>query len=386
MAGSVAQLLQFALDASADNYPVSVTWTAGDWAHVMVWASEAACTTTLEDNLGNTFVFIGSVREAAINCRVHHYYVNISTGGAATMTARWFSDVTPFGALAVINRQIVVKRLAGVTAFQAGGGQDVLSENPTHACEVTNTSQPAYLSMLGVNMQSGTFTANVGAGWTDEGFITGSGGGGSLDARAQGKSVSTVGVQSGQLLNTSSDRGVAVMAIFTEAILPPTYIQQPANATVYGSRPISFVAEVSNPGTYQWYDNSGGSFAAISGETGPALTFQATAAMNGRQFYLIATNGSGSLQSNTVTLTFIAAAVPQMRTIHERLPRGGDDVWDQVQASVLLDNDVFDNVVASGGLANVWTGSAWQAKPVKYWNGSSWTTKPLKRWNGGAWV
>lgn len=386
MAGSTAQLLQFALDASADNYPVSLTWTTGDWAHIAVWASEAACTTTLEDNLGNTFTFIGSVRESAINCRVHHYYANIANGGAATLTARWFSDTTPFGALAVINRQIVVKRLAGVTGYQAGGQADVQSSNPTDPVLVTNLSQPAYLSMLGVNMQSGTFTANIAGGWADEGFITGSGGGGSLDARAQGKSVSTVAQQSGQLLNTSSDRGVAVMAIFTEAILPPSFTKQPANATVYGSRPIGFVSEVSNPGTYQWYDNSGGSFAAISGETGPSLTIQATAAMNGRQFYVIATNGSGSEQSNTVSLTFIAASVPQMRTPYERLPRGGDDVWDQVQAAVVLDNDVFDNVVVSSGLAKFWTGAAWAAKPVKYWNGSSWTTKPLKRWNGSAWV
>ncbi|HPC92965.1 MAG TPA: hypothetical protein PLJ74_12035 [Myxococcota bacterium] len=221
MAGSQAQLLQFAVDASADNLPVSVTWTEGDWVHIALWASEAACTTTLEDNLGNTFTFIGSEREAVINTRVHHFYAHITVGGAATVTGRWFSDTTPFGALAVINRQMAVKRMAGVNAFQAGGQQDVLSENPTHACVVNNSSAPAYLSLFGINMQSGTFTADTGNGWTNDGFITGSGGGGSLDGRAQSKSVLTVGSQSGQLINASSDRGVVVMAIFTE--IPPPY-------------------------------------------------------------------------------------------------------------------------------------------------------------------
>lgn len=221
MAGSQAQLLQFAADPSVDNYAVSVTWTLGDWAHIVVVANEAACTTTLEDTLGNTFVFIGSEREAAINTRVHHYYVNITTGGAATLTARWFSDTSPFGALAVSWRQIIVKRMAGVNGYQNGGAQDVLSENPTHACVVSNSSAPAYLSLIGINMQSGTFTADTGNGWTDDGFITGSGGGGSLDGRVQSKSVLTVGSQSGQLINASSDRGVVVMAIFTE--IPPPY-------------------------------------------------------------------------------------------------------------------------------------------------------------------
>lgn len=386
MAGSVSQLLQFAQDTSANNYAVSVNWTAGDWAHIAVWASEAACTTTLVDSLGNTFNFIGSEREAAINCRVHHYWANITTGGAATLTAAWFSDVTPFGALAVTNRQIAIKRLAGVAGFQIGGASDVFSENPTRAISISNTSQPAYLSMIGVNMQSGTFTANIAAGWTDEGFITGSGGGGSLDGRCQGKSVAVVGVQTGQLINASLDRGVAVMAIFTETITPPTVTKQPANAEVYGSRPIALVAEFNGSDTVQWYDNSTGSFAAISGATASTLLFQATSGMNGRQFYAIATNTAGNVQTNTVTLTFLNAQVPQMRTVYERLPRGGNDVWDQLQASVILDNDVFDNVTVSNGLAKIWTGTVWSSKPVKYWNGSAWTTKPLKRWNGSSWV
>lgn len=41
--------------------------------------------------------------------------------------------------------------------------------------------------------------------------------------------------------------------------------------------------------------------------------------------------------------------------------------------------------VPSAGLAKVWNGSAWVAKPAKYWNGSVWTQKPAKHWNGSAW-
>ena len=38
------------------------------------------------------------------------------------------------------------------------------------------------------------------------------------------------------------------------------------------------------------------------------------------------------------------------------------------------------------GRAKVWTGSAWELKPVKVWSGSAWVEKPLKIWNGSAWV
>lgn len=385
MAGAQIQLLQFAADPAADNLPASVTWTLGDWVHIVVVANEAACTTTLLDDLGNTFNFIGSERESAINTRVHHYYANITTGGAATLTARWFSDTTPFGALAVSWRQMIVKRMSGVNGYQAGGAQDVLSANPTQPCVVANSSQPAYLSLVGINMQSGTFTADVGNGWTDDGFVTGSGGGGSLDGRLQSKSVITVGSQSGSLINASSDRGVVVMAIFSETLLAPTIVRQPNDVTVDGSRPVTLSVIVTNPDTYQWYDNSGGSFAAVSGATGASYPFQATAAMNGRQFYVIATNGGGSIQSDTVTLTVTAAQSRKYRTSFELLPRGGADVWDDGAAGVSLVYDTFDQ--AAGGTAlKVWDGAAHVVKPLKYWDSAAWTTKPLKRWNGSAWV
>jgi hypothetical protein len=38
------------------------------------------------------------------------------------------------------------------------------------------------------------------------------------------------------------------------------------------------------------------------------------------------------------------------------------------------------------GRVKVWTGSAWEAKPVKVWTGSAWEAKPMKHWNGSDWV
>lgn len=40
--------------------------------------------------------------------------------------------------------------------------------------------------------------------------------------------------------------------------------------------------------------------------------------------------------------------------------------------------------VATGSI-KVWTGAAWELKPVKYWTGSAWVVKPVKYWTGAAW-
>lgn len=46
----------------------------------------------------------------------------------------------------------------------------------------------------------------------------------------------------------------------------------------------------------------------------------------------------------------------------------------------------FITPAAAGGLAKVWSGSAWAEKPVKVWSGSAWAAKPVKIWNGSTWV
>lgn len=38
------------------------------------------------------------------------------------------------------------------------------------------------------------------------------------------------------------------------------------------------------------------------------------------------------------------------------------------------------------GQIKVWTGAAWEAKPMKVWTGAAWEIKPVKFWNGSAWT
>lgn len=39
-----------------------------------------------------------------------------------------------------------------------------------------------------------------------------------------------------------------------------------------------------------------------------------------------------------------------------------------------------------GSSVNVWTGSAWEAKPLMRWDGAAWVPAALMRWDGAAWV
>lgn len=51
----------------------------------------------------------------------------------------------------------------------------------------------------------------------------------------------------------------------------------------------------------------------------------------------------------------------------------------------VVDLAALEDLSASGQI-KVWTGAAFEAKPVKVWNGSSWEIKPVKHWNGSSWV
>lgn len=219
MPASVAQVFQFAADAAATTITGSVTWTAGEWVHVTMWSDDAPYS-SLEDTLGNTFSFIGSQIEAGIPKRVHHFRGQIATGGAATLTGRFFTDVGLTTPASVAWRQMVACRLADVIAYQSGNQGTDTGNNPTNTLNTTVSAQPALILMVGVDYQSGTLT--VGTGFTDVAFITGSGGGSSLDGRVQSKVVTATGAQGGNFANSAADRSVYVIAAFTEGIADPT--------------------------------------------------------------------------------------------------------------------------------------------------------------------
>lgn len=173
----------------------------------------------------------------------------------------------------------------------------------------------------------------------------------------------------------------ALVAVSEEGYLPPggTSITVPITATLTGGT--YFSGGVANDFAARWTCDAG-----VGGYRKEATTYATPAAFGASP--PTTTDGISVLIYYTpVGEPPPSGNVPKMRTPYERLPRGGDDVWDQVQASVILTDDVFDAVIQSGtGLVNVWIAGAWAQKPVKVWDGAAWTTKPMKRWNGASWV
>ena len=83
---------------------------------------------------------------------------------------------------------------------------------------------------------------------------------------------------------------------------------QPSNTTVCDSTDTGFIVNANGTNlTYQWQDNSTGTFANIPGETNNILfLFNVPSSFSGRQYRCIVTGGCGVVTSNTVTLTVIS--------------------------------------------------------------------------------
>ena len=96
---------------------------------------------------------------------------------------------------------------------------------------------------------------------------------------------------------------------------PITLTTQPANTGVLAGSTATFTAAVNDPGqtTWQWQSAPAGSvtFTNIAGATTEAYTTPVTAlADNGRQFRVIATGLSNTVESNTAVLTVINPTLP----------------------------------------------------------------------------
>ena len=96
--------------------------------------------------------------------------------------------------------------------------------------------------------------------------------------------------------------------------------------------------------------------------------------------WYVTTSGTGTAHKRASLGARITAA---SGTIQHWVHRSGNTV--RVRYAVIDLSQLSDTGGGTTGQIKVWTGSAWEAKPVKWYNGSTWETKPLKRWNGSTW-
>ncbi|WP_367118043.1 beta strand repeat-containing protein, partial [uncultured Chryseobacterium sp.] len=101
----------------------------------------------------------------------------------------------------------------------------------------------------------------------------------------------------------------------------PVITANPANRTICAGGTTTFTVSSSGATSYQWYQNSGSGFIALtntapySGVTTSTLTITgATAAMNGYQYRAVTSNSSGSATSTAAGLTVVSISTTGSKT------------------------------------------------------------------------
>lgn len=289
MAGSASLLGSAFASTSATTIDVSVTLTVGRKYAIGVIGADVGSTVSAADTLSNSYTHRGSVVEAAIARRHHGLTCAPTTGGSTTITITYPSSAD--------NRQVYVWEIQDVGDYDAFGTATDTGNNPTTAATATNSAQPAFLLATSIFYQGGTPTVGTigGSAGVDEGTIFV--GSGMLIGRGESQSVTSVGSQSANFGNSAFDRSTTLLWIFLESA-PPTISAQPTDQTANAGATATFSVTATGgvaPYTYQWQDDSGGSFANISGATSSSYTTAAaTYAMQGRRYRCVVT-GANSL-------------------------------------------------------------------------------------------
>lgn len=297
MPGSAALLASNFNAASATTITVSATLTVGRKYAIGVIGADVGSTVSAADTLSNAYTHRGSVVEAAIARRHHGLTCDPATGGATTITVTFPASAD--------NRQVYVYEVQDVGNFDVFGTATDTGNNPTDAASATNTAQPAFMLAASIFYQGGTPTVGTigGSAGVDEGTIFV--GSGMLIGRGESQSVSSVGSQSANFGNSAFDRSTTLLWIFLESA-PPTISAHPSDQTVNDGATATFSVTATGgatPYTYQWQDNSSGSFADIGGATSSSYGPTAAYSMQGRQYRCVVTGANSlSATSNAATL------------------------------------------------------------------------------------
>lgn len=298
MAGSASLLGSNFGSTSSTTIDVAVTLTVGRRYAIGVIGADVGSTVSAADTLSNSYTHRGSVVEAAIPRRHHGLTCAPTTGGSTTITITYPSSAD--------NRQVYVWEIQDVGDYDAFGTATDTSNNPTTAATATNSAQPAFMLATCIDYQGGTPGVGTIGGSTgvDEGtlFV----GSGMLQGRGESQSITTTGSQSANFANGPSNRTTTLLWIFLESA-PPTISAQPTDQTANAGATATFSVTATGgaaPYTYQWQDDSGGSFADISGATSSSyVTAAATYSMQSRRYRCVVTG------ANSLSVTSDAAAL-----------------------------------------------------------------------------
>ncbi len=252
------------------------------------------------DSLGNTWTEVGAgITYAAGGYRIRVYkQVGGARGAGHTVTvAKYLNNEATF---------FFVEILGGgdVSGFQTGTvGSTASGATGTGVAITTATANETIIAGLFGEGSGSSHTYTPVAPWTRIDNETAPAGI-TIQAELSYRDAATPGTYTPSWVYTVPFAETA--ATFTVSILAggPTITADPTNQTVNNGATATFsvTATGTAPITYQWQDNSSGSFANIGGATSSSYSPTASYAAQGRQYRCVVTDANGSATSAAATL------------------------------------------------------------------------------------
>ena len=280
--------------ASGASISVSRTYTGGERA--VVWVTVGGASTITVTDGTNTYTQVGSQVTASSGDVQAVFECASCAAGTFTVQAN-FGTSNAF-------RGIAVHRFSGLTGSGSlvgaaqtapGTGADGLSSG-----NLTPASQPALL--LGIATDFNGSTVNVGTGFTSSAVYTNVDTANGSYTVSETKRLTSTSAVPATATATSSPSNFLTLAYWAAEVTGPTITAQPSNQTVNNGATASFSVTATGATSYQWQDNSSGSFANISGATSSSYAPTASYSMQGRLYRCVVTNSGGSVNSDAATL------------------------------------------------------------------------------------
>jgi hypothetical protein len=304
---AVPQIQSFYSGGSGTTIGVTATVAAGSYLHAFfTHEGNAGEITSVTSSPSLTWTPLDETEDLTNTQLCKHFISSVTSAGSITVTANLsVSRAFRGGAVKEITGSSGYDSAAAAHngQFQAspGGSADAITSNATP----TLTSQPALLSGFCAFSAAATLPS-VGTGFTDDGDLSWT----DVPGRGESKLVTvTTGAAATYTLNTGT-HSHTVVAVFLEAASNPVIYSQPQSINVVnGTTATFFVGASPSSGSlsYQWQDDSSGSFANVSGGSGATTSTYTTAATTStfqrRNYRCVVTDGGGSLNSASATLT-----------------------------------------------------------------------------------
>ncbi|MBR2831466.1 MAG: immunoglobulin domain-containing protein [Oscillospiraceae bacterium] len=255
-------------------------------------------------------------------------WMNSPTGKAATFS---------FTATAAMNGRMyrcIVTNGAGDTPSNAAtltvASKPVITTQPTSQSVNAGETVTFTVAATGAESYQWQYSKNGGATWTNSASVSGKKAAFSFKASAEmnGRMYRCI-VTNGAGSTTSS---AATLTVATK----PVITSQPADQTVNVGETVTFAVTATGAESYQWqYSKNGGSTwlnsASVNGRKA-AFSFKTSAAMDGRMYRCVVTNGAGSTTSSAATLTVVSKPVITSQPVSQSV-NAGETVTFTVAAS-----------------------------------------------------